>query len=84
LNACAEPLMLSLPVTTSSNASTKAPSARIGLAFRIGHMAAKQEGRPLAEDGSGRPFRVMIDVASGFRVDASLADFFICIGVNLN
>jgi hypothetical protein len=76
--------MPSLPARASSSASTGALSVPTVLASRIGCMATKQEGRPLAEVESGRPFHGMIDVASGFRVDASPADFFVCVGVNLN
>ena len=76
--------MPSLPARASSSASTGALSVPTVLASHIGCMATKQEGRPLAVVGSGRPFRGMIGAASGFRIDASPADFLICVGVNLN
>ena len=52
------------PASASSSVSTAAPCDPIALACRIERMAAMQEGRLLAEAGSGRPFHGMRGEAS--------------------
>lgn len=82
--ACAQLLLLGLPVTSSSSDCKVAPCDPIALACRTLYMAPIKEGRLLAEDGSGRLFRVIVGVASAVRKNTHFADFGVCVWVNLN
>jgi hypothetical protein len=62
--ACAQRLPLGRPATSSSSGCTAALCDPIAPACRTLCMAPMKEGRLLAEDGSGRPFRVIAGVAS--------------------
>jgi hypothetical protein len=64
LAACARHPLLGLVMTSSNNGCTTAPCDPIALACHILRTAPVKEGRLIAEDGSGRPFRVMRDEPS--------------------